>query len=988
MSGTSTGGTSATSGAPGSGGTSATGTSATSTTSGARSTSGTVSSGFPAGLEHALRSTSRAARTGRLDMGPPQVSHTAGKLPAWLPTVKANGRKSFAHYSVASSYRSWDHHRGPSQGRTESLPDLRRVAMGTIPKWALVADSTLPRGTSREAVVTVSPVRAAGAAPPADRAVSTGPGQGRGARPWRILPWLVPILLSGACSPWSPSEVGDPPVYSNAFQPIMAGPPSSSVKVGAYYFGMFGPQWTDSVWGHSLWSQNIYGEDGTDDWWLGVRDLHERRPIKLEPTPPWMQEIWEADWGHLKPAIGYYDQSDVSTVERHIQQARENGLSYFSFYWYWSYAKPGEIWNDGLDSFLLASNADDMEFMINVCEHGWFLSIPAVQIEQVVQTLVGRYLVRPNYLTTAGGRPIIGICDGIGIWNMPTKPAPGSDNPPATQDVATLGLFLAHLREETAAATGVDPLVVFRPDGTKLWTKEASPLADGWNCLAPILHNEPKQTGAPHVHDYPENGKLLPGYLSYVADHPDPGKPLMPCLAQNFDERPRMGILISAPEEIDVMSGYSAEEFRVQLTTLRGWIDARDDEFSHLLTLYAWNEWHEGGILEPSARDGAALLGIVNEVFGLPQGSHPCRTTGLCPGESTTLLDHVDDSPIGNLDGVWPEGLAVGWAIDPDAPGSAVSMHFYLDGPYGTGAWLGMASANLPRPDVNAATGLSGDHGFSFVLPATAKDGNPHTLYAYAINIGSSAEHSVATQEFVLDAAGDPPPDDPGEPEPDSGDNPPIGNLEGVWPEGLAVGWALDPDSLLTSIDMHFYLDGPYGAGVSLGMASANLPRPDKNAVTGLPGDHGFAFVLPAIAKDGDPHTLYAYAINVGSSAEHALFTLSFSLEAEDGGGGDPEPAPENPDGIDDSPIGNLEGVWPEGLAVGWAIDPDSLLTSIDMHFYLDGPYGAGVSLGMASANLPRPDVNAVTGLPGDHGFSFVLPAIVKDGYPHTLYAY
>ena len=47
----------------------------------------------------------------------------------------------------------------------------------------------------------------------------------------------------------------------------------------------------------------------------------------------WMREFWQADWSHLEPAIGYYDKSQVSTVERHIQQARENGLSYFSFYW-------------------------------------------------------------------------------------------------------------------------------------------------------------------------------------------------------------------------------------------------------------------------------------------------------------------------------------------------------------------------------------------------------------------------------------------------------------------------------------------------------------------------------------------------------------------------------------------------------------------------------------------------------------------------------
>ena len=36
-------------------------------------------------------------------------------------------------------------------------------------------------------------------------------------------------------------------------------------------------------------------------------------------------------------------------------------------------------------------------------------------------------------------------------------------------------------------------------------------------------------------------------------------------------------------------------------------------------------------------------------------------------------------------------------------------------------------------------------------------------------------------------------------------------------------------------------------------------------------------------------------------------------------------------------------------------------------------------------ADLPRPDVNQVTGYVGDHGFRFVLPSSALDGKPHTI---
>ena len=98
--------------------------------------------------------------------------------------------------------------------------------------------------------------------------------------------------------------------------------------------------------------------------------------------------------------------------------------------------------------------------------------------------------------------------------------------------------------------------------------------------------------------------------------------------------------------------------------------------------------------------------------------------------------------PFGYLDGVDSNGVISGWAIDPDAPSTSIDVHIYMDGPAGDGGKLiAVTHASLTRPDVNLATGYSGDHGFSYSLPPLTRDGEIHSYYLYAIDtsgIGSA----------------------------------------------------------------------------------------------------------------------------------------------------------------------------------------------------------------------------------------------------------
>ncbi|MGE0708620.1 MAG: carboxypeptidase regulatory-like domain-containing protein [Planctomycetota bacterium] len=84
----------------------------------------------------------------------------------------------------------------------------------------------------------------------------------------------------------------------------------------------------------------------------------------------------------------------------------------------------------------------------------------------------------------------------------------------------------------------------------------------------------------------------------------------------------------------------------------------------------------------------------------------------------------------GFLDEVDSSGRVTGWVADPDAPTTSLEVRVYRDGVSGQGTRF-VTNANQPRPDVTAATGIQGSHGFVLQLPAGT---GSHSVYAYALD--------------------------------------------------------------------------------------------------------------------------------------------------------------------------------------------------------------------------------------------------------------
>jgi len=378
----------------------------------------------------------------------------------------------------------------------------------------------------------------------------------------------------------------------------------SPYQVGAFYFGSFASSATNIISG----TEKVYGRKG--DWWGGVKDFYG-----AEPGVPVNHRGWPGEWPDLKPQIGYYDQASVETLEQHITQAADAGLTFFSFYWFWDNQKHSEMGPESISSYLRARNVKRLKFNFTLYAHPWDddMAITPQNAEEVAQRLVG-FFSHPQYLRLPDGRPVFSIGDDRNV-----RDSKGAKCTEMTCYENALSAFLAVLNRISMDKLGVAPFVQVQV-GVPGWDRQ--PGVDGLTCFGgPPLEIT---GGSP----YPEFSE------DQFARFTGPYRPFSPCMMENFDERPRQDVLISDRNAIRYLVGKTDALFRHNLKVVR---DVSDQNFqvlkspaSRIIYLYAWNEWHEGGILEPNAHSDAHDLNIVTDVFQLPRSPSACLDQGKC----------------------------------------------------------------------------------------------------------------------------------------------------------------------------------------------------------------------------------------------------------------------------------------------------------------------------------------------------------------------
>jgi hypothetical protein len=597
---------------------------------------------------------------------------------------------------------------------------------------------------------------------------------------------------------------------------------SSNYKVGAYYFG---------VW---------YPSSFRSDPWFEVREYYQGNII-----PPWVP-WYDEDFSHLRPVItqGFYDNSQASVLEKHIRQARANGLAFFNFYWYWNSAENnnqgGEFIAGGLQAFLAAKNTEDLEFAISITSHPWGdLDIPANHASTAVNLIIEEYLTKPHYLKTSNGRPVLFLLDTRGIM----------ENDPGGNTYSNTVNFIALLIQEINAQMNVDPFIVINSELNVEDPNEEYYLpvrdlyaygVDGYSCLNFFGASLPPNESS--VGSFVRYNNSLTSLFQYFNNVPNTS--FIPCFMSDFNEKPRTKVRVSW-ESIRYLNDWNLSELNRGLRNVKAFMDQfNQGVVNNYVTLYSWNEWSENGhLLEPSETLGNQQLNEVAQVFQLITfGNAECKVNGDCTQSFHMAQGTLD---VANCDTI------AGWARDADTS-QPIWVHIYKGGPYGQGgSFVTAVEADQLRSDLPFR---DQKHGFSISTPTAFKTSQPEQIYVYAIGINGNGDpgggnpllsgvpktidctQSLYMAEGTLDVA----------------------NCNTI------AGWARDADTS-QPIWVHIYKGAPYPQGTFVTAVEANLfrgdlPFPDKN--------HGFSISTPNAFKTGQQEKVYVYAIGVGQNGQ------------------------------------------------------------------------------------------------------------------------
>lgn len=297
----------------------------------------------------------------------------------------------------------------------------------------------------------------------------------------------------------------------------------------------------------------------------------------------------------------------------------------------------------------------------------------------------------------------------------------------------------------------------------------------------------------------------------------------------------------------------------------------------------------------PWSNTGPVLCRVISCTPPWVQYGGVCSSTSATDNNTAThSAPCLTGRPVGVVDQISSTGNTVhisGWCYDPDSPSTSLAVAIYQDG-HGL---MGI-HANQPRPDVNAAKHITGNHGFTASI--TASTGH-HTYTVFAMNIGSgSGNPQIGGRTIVVN---------PG--------TPPVGHLDRCDPVGDSIvlsGWAFDRDVSSTSIGVAIYQDNKPVMGIH-----ASLSRPDVNAHYQISGNHGFSATFKTTPG---AHNYKVYAINAGGGTGNTLIGNHSTVVP---GAGNAAPASYR--GDSSRAPGRLASVTASGNSVrlaGWAAVP------------------------------------------------------------------
>jgi hypothetical protein len=309
---------------------------------------------------------------------------------------------------------------------------------------------------------------------------------------------------------------------------------------------------------------------------------------------------WRKKYPGRVPLLGEYNTQ--STMDKEIEAAAEHGVDFFSILWYPMYGdvepeRNARYVNAGLAQFLASPQAGRMKFMVEVCNHPPFTIKNSEQWTRCIESLLPAFK-HPSYLRV-GGKSVLKIHSG---HHFHVDSGGDVEKQKAMLDQLRLAVRKAGLGEMFIGCGVTGGEAVGRDWPT-------ARLYDFTNTYMDV----PKLEAKPEDYPYAElakhirqcNAKAAYSVLPYV-----------PFISAGWNPRPwkdpRPAFTFPTREEF-------AAELRQVATDIEKYpnfgLPLPDGGRQKLFTVYAWNEFGEGGIVAPTRGEKFAKLEAIRDVF-------------------------------------------------------------------------------------------------------------------------------------------------------------------------------------------------------------------------------------------------------------------------------------------------------------------------------------------------------------------------------------
>ena len=373
--------------------------------------------------------------------------------------------------------------------------------------------------------------------------------------------------------------------------------------IGAFYFSNWNPELSPHM---VVNTKNTYGRD--NDWFGGVKDT------LLKPGPFGYGPIADRE-----PLLGWYDDRQQTVLDKQILQASSRGLSHFAFYYYWKEDGTAPRLGQNVELWKNSPNKNLMDYYLYFVADGAYNSTDWEA--RIVPKLI-EFMKEPQYKRSKSTDPSINDRPIIGFFGDMIARLGGTD--------ASLKVELDYLRSEAIKAGVGDPILLC--NGYRALSNFMVQGYDGFQPLNLAGLGMDDNIGVPEDYassypaawkdfvykDYTGDGTGYENYENYM---------FIPGGLNAFDARPWRGVAS------DTAGNYyyadpSPNKFKAQLNNVKEYLDSHPRSMN-MSTMYAWNEWGEGGSIEPNTLFGYGYIDAMQEVFNLKNTDYKVAANGI-----------------------------------------------------------------------------------------------------------------------------------------------------------------------------------------------------------------------------------------------------------------------------------------------------------------------------------------------------------------------